>query len=117
MASSAPQAPERQRAAGYIPTSRSASKSSATCPSTAPSPAIKSASSRISSPGAAFAIIAVEDLIADRMGQYASGTARDMLAQAQLLLSLHPDADMDYLDRRIRHETAGDFGANDVLVE
>jgi len=62
-----------------------------------------------------FAIISVEDLIADRMGQYASGTAREMLAQAQTLLRLHPNADMDYLERRVRHETGGDFGADDVL--
>ncbi|NIJ15155.1 hypothetical protein FHS54_000104 [Sphingobium vermicomposti] len=62
-----------------------------------------------------FAIISVEDLIADRMGQYASGTAREMLAQAQTLLRLHPDANMDYLEQRVRHETGGDFGAEDVL--
>ncbi|WP_099185665.1 MULTISPECIES: hypothetical protein [Sphingobium] len=65
--------------------------------------------------GPPFAIISVEDLIADRMGQYASGTAREMLAQAKTLLRLHPEADMDYLERRIRHETGGDFGADDVL--
>ena len=62
-----------------------------------------------------FAIISVEDLIADRMGQYASGTAREMLGQAKTLLRLHPDADMDYLEHRVRYETGGDFGAEDVL--
>ena len=41
----------------------------------------------------------VEDLIADRMGQYASGTARDRIDQARTLLALHPDADMAYLER------------------
>jgi hypothetical protein len=61
-----------------------------------------------------FAIISVEDLIADRMGQYASGTARDRLDQARILLRLHPDADMPYLDRRIREETAGDHGLEDI---
>lgn len=65
-------------------------------------------------PGAAFAIISVEDLIADRMGQYASGTARDRLDQARVLLQLHPDADRVYLERRIREETFGDHGVEDV---
>lgn len=68
-------------------------------------------------PGTAFAIIRVEDLIADRMGQYASGTAREMLAQARSLLHLHPDADMTYLEVRVRRETDGDFGADDVAGE
>jgi hypothetical protein len=61
-----------------------------------------------------FAIISVEDLIADRMGQFASGTARDRLDQARILLRLHPDADMAYLDRRIREETGGDHGVEDI---
>ncbi len=65
-------------------------------------------------PGASFTVIAVEDLIADRMGQYASGTAREMRGQARALLRLHPDADMAYLERRVRFETAGEFGADDV---
>ena len=60
--------------------------------------------------GIGFAIIAVEDLIADRMGQYASGTARDRLDQARQLFSLHPNVDLDYLERRVRYETAGDYG-------
>lgn len=64
--------------------------------------------------GALFRVISVEDLIADRMGQYASGTARDRLDQARLLLALHPDADRDYLDRRIREESCGDFGLEDL---
>ncbi len=62
----------------------------------------------------AFAIIPVEDLIADRMGQYASGTAPEMLAQARKLFALHPDLDRDYLERRTRHETAGDYGIDDL---
>lgn len=61
-----------------------------------------------------FRVISVEDLIADRMGQYASGTAADRLEQARILLRLHPDAEMDYLDRRIREETAGDYGLEDL---
>jgi len=63
---------------------------------------------------AKFRIISVEDLIADRMGQFASGTAPEMREQAQLLLGLHPNADMDYLDRRIRQETLGEFSAQDL---
>lgn len=55
-------------------------------------------------------IISVEDLIADRMGQYASGTARDRLDQARELFRLHPALDREYLDRRIREETIGDHG-------
>lgn len=49
-------------------------------------------------------------MIADRMGQYGSGTARDMLGQALALFRLYPDADHDYMERRIREETAGDYG-------
>ncbi len=61
-----------------------------------------------------FAVIAIEDLIADRMGQYASGTAADMLEQARTLFSLYQDADVRYLERRIREETSGDYGLADV---
>ena len=60
--------------------------------------------------GSSFAIISVEDLIADRMGQYASGTAKDRLDQARILFALHPNADLDYLERRIRQETVGEYG-------
>jgi hypothetical protein len=63
---------------------------------------------------ALFRVISVEDLIADRMGQYASGTARDRLDQARILLQLHPDAEMDYLDQRIKEESAGDYGLKDL---
>ena len=61
-----------------------------------------------------FRVISVEDLIADRMGQYASGTAPDRLDQARLLFALHPDADLAYLERRIREETFGDHGLEDL---
>jgi hypothetical protein len=64
--------------------------------------------------GASFALISVEDLIADRMGQFASGTAPEMLFQARKLLELHPDADRGYLERRIRCESRGDYGIEDV---
>jgi len=59
-----------------------------------------------------IAVISVEDMIADRMGQYASGTARDMLGQAKALFLLYPDADRAYMERRIREETAGDYGVD-----
>ena len=58
----------------------------------------------------AFVVISVEDLIADRMGQYASGTAQDRLQQAQTLYRLHPSLDKVYLERRIREETINDYG-------
>lgn len=58
----------------------------------------------------AFVLLSVEDLIADRMGQYASGTAQDRLQQAQTLHRLHPSLDKVYLDRRIREETINDYG-------
>lgn len=59
-------------------------------------------------------IISVEDMIADRMGQFASGTAPEMLEQARRLFVLHPGADLDYMERRIRHESAGDYGIADL---
>ncbi len=61
-------------------------------------------------PDAAFAVIPIEDLIADRMGRYASGTAPEMLRQARTLYRLHPDLDMAYPEQRIRHETGNDHG-------
>jgi hypothetical protein len=60
------------------------------------------------------AIISVEDIIADRMGQLASGTAPEMREQARRLLALHSDADHAYLDRRISEETAGEYGIEDI---
>ena len=63
---------------------------------------------------AAFATIPVEDLIADRMGQFASGTAPVMLEQARILFQLHPDCDVAYLERRIHEETGGDHGIEDL---
>jgi hypothetical protein len=63
---------------------------------------------------ARFRIIAVEDMIADRMGQFASGTAPEMRGQAQALLDLYPSLDRAYLERRIREETLGDHGIEDI---
>jgi hypothetical protein len=62
------------------------------------------------------AIISVEDMIADRMGQYASGTAPEMLEQARSLFILHADADLDYMDSRIRQESSGDYGVADLKI-
>jgi hypothetical protein len=62
----------------------------------------------------AFRILSAEDMIADRMGQYASGTAPDMLAQARQIAALYPDLDVDYLSQRIRTETLGDYDVDSV---
>jgi hypothetical protein len=59
-------------------------------------------------------ILSVEDMIADRMGQYASGTAREMLGQARALYALPIAFDRDYLERRIREESVGDYGVEDL---
>jgi hypothetical protein len=64
-----------------------------------------------------FRILPVEDMIADRMGQFASGTAPEMRGQAAALLTLYPDLDHDYLERRIREETGGEQGIEDVRDE
>ncbi len=60
------------------------------------------------------AVIAIEDLIADRMGQFASGAAPECLEQARQLHVLAPELDMAYLDFRIGEETFGDYGAADL---
>ena len=60
------------------------------------------------------AIISIEDMIADRMGQYASGSASDTLEQARRLFILHADVDLDYMDQRIRYESGGDYGVADL---
>ena len=59
-------------------------------------------------------VLAVEDMIADRMGQFASGSAPDMLGQARALFALFPRLDRDYLEKRIRYETAGEHGIQDL---
>jgi hypothetical protein len=64
-----------------------------------------------------IAVISVEDLIADRMGQFASGTADEMLGQARALFKLSSGLDRDYMDRRIREETAQGHGLQDVENE
>jgi hypothetical protein len=63
------------------------------------------------------AVIAPEDMIADRMGQYASGTAPEMLGQARALFTICEGLDMDYMEKRIREETAGDHGIQDLQAQ
>lgn len=57
--------------------------------------------------GKAVVVAPVEDLIADRMGQYASGAAPEMLGQAIRLLQLADRLDDAYLDKRIRDDSSG----------
>lgn len=64
-----------------------------------------------------FRVLGLEDLIADRMGQYASGSALEMGEQAAVLAGLYADLDRTYLDRRIREETSGDYGIDDIPFE
>lgn len=67
--------------------------------------------------GGEVAVIAPEDIIADRMGQYASGSAPEMLGQARALFALCEGLDMDYMERRISEETAGSHGLQDLQAE
>lgn len=65
----------------------------------------------------AVAVTSVEDLIADRMGKYASGSAGEMLDQARTLFKLSQGLDGDYMDRRIREQTAQDYGVQHLEDE
>ena len=65
-------------------------------------------------PDGAIAVIAPEDIIADRMGQYASGSAPAMLGQARALFALCERLDLGYMERRIREETGSDYGIQDL---
>ena len=65
-------------------------------------------------PDGEVAVIGIEDMIADRVGQYASGAAPEMLEQARLLYALHREADRAYMERRIRYESNGDYGVEDL---
>ncbi len=66
--------------------------------------------------GHTLALPPVEDLIADRMGQYASDERgrSDMLQQAVALFRLVRGTDDAYLDKRIREETVNQFGLTDL---
>lgn len=59
-------------------------------------------------------IISLEDMIADRMGQFALKTAPEMLDQACALAARHSDMDRAYLTRRIIEETAGELSIEDL---
>ena len=62
--------------------------------------------------GTNVSFLSIEDLIADRMGQYNAPPSmrHDMLMQAAELLKLAENVDKSYLDQRINDETARDFG-------
>jgi len=57
-------------------------------------------------PGAAIQLPAIEDMIADRLGQHmvASPTDRSRLEHARLLFQLAARIDMNYLTRRVEEE-------------
>jgi hypothetical protein len=63
------------------------------------------------SAGAAVSVVSIEDLIADRMGQFSSTATgvNEMLEQAIRLLQLARPMDEDYLNRRIKTETSGAY--------
>lgn len=63
------------------------------------------------------AVIAPEDIIADRMGQFASRSAREMLGQARALFAICEGLDIDYMERRIAEETAGEYGVQDLQTQ
>ena len=65
-------------------------------------------------PDGEISVVSIEDIIADRMGQYASGSAPDMKEQARRLFILHNEADIDYMEKRIRFESGGDYGVADL---
>ena len=60
----------------------------------------------VTADGDAVTLPSVEDMIADRLGQYAAGPTTDMsrLHQARTLFKLAADLDMKYLLRRISDE-------------
>jgi len=68
--------------------------------------------------GHRLGIILVEDLIADRMGQFCANIRRDreMLDQALYLYKLADDLNAAYLDKRLREETAGEYGLDDLVT-
>ncbi len=65
-------------------------------------------------PDGEISVLSVEDIIADRMGQFASGSAPEMREQARSLFILHNEADLNYMEQRIRYESGGDYGVEDL---
>jgi hypothetical protein len=68
-------------------------------------------------PDGEIAVIAPEDIIADRMGQYASGSASEMVGQARALFAICERLDLHYMERRISEETDGEYGLQDLQDE
>lgn len=68
-------------------------------------------------PDGEIAVIAPEDVIADRLGQYASGSAPEMLGQARALFAICEGLDLPYMERRISEETSGEYGLQDLQDE
>ena len=66
--------------------------------------------------GSPVTVIPVEDIIADRMGQYNSAPQMvpEMLEQAIMLYQLAWELDEAYLEKRIREETVNDLGLEDL---
>ena len=67
--------------------------------------------------GVPVVVASVEDLIADRLGQYVATEPRpsDRLDQAVKLFQLAANVDTDYLERRIRDETDGELSLADLI--
>jgi hypothetical protein len=63
--------------------------------------------------GTVVPIAGIEDMIADRLGQFVASAQRDheMLDQAVKLFQLADSLDGAYLEKRIREDTIGELGA------
>lgn len=66
--------------------------------------------------GKAIRVAPIEDMIADRLGQFVATRPGpvDMRDQAIKLFQLADRLDTNYLDKRIREETCGELGAADL---
>jgi hypothetical protein len=61
-----------------------------------------------------LSVLAVDDIIADRLGQFASGSAPEMMVHARIVWRLYLYLDLGYRERRIREEALGHHGS-DIL--
>lgn len=63
-------------------------------------------------PGGEIRMASTEDMIADRLGQWEASGRRDqeLVLQALTMFRLADAPDLDYLERRIRQDTAGAMG-------
>jgi hypothetical protein len=107
--------PEWRRGAGFIRTSNSASNACDRLLDGMPDPSMLQII--VLGNDGEVAVIAPEDIIADRMGQFASGSATDMVGQARALFAVCEGLDVDYMNRRISEETVGDYGVQDLADE